>query len=68
MRAEEQTVAKQTSHMKLLRQKPKHPWLSKMHPVKGVVRWCEGIVFLASPGHPTDIGLQLGKTCYPYSR
>ena len=24
--------------------------------------------YLMSPGHPTDIGLQLGKACYPFSR
>ena len=34
----------------------------------GVVRWCEGVVYLKSPGRPTDIGLQLGKACYPCSR
>ena len=34
----------------------------------GVVRWCEGIVCLMSPGRPSDIGLQLGKDCYPCSR
>ena len=34
----------------------------------GVVRWCEGGVYLASPGHPVDIDLQLGKACYPCSR
>ena len=28
----------------------------------------EGVVYLASPGRPTDIGLQLGKACYLYSR
>ena len=33
----------------------------------GVVRWCEGAVYLRSPGRPTDIGLQLGKACYPCS-
>ena len=33
----------------------------------GVVGWCEGAVYLTSPGHPTDIGLQLGKACYPCS-
>ena len=32
-----------------------------------VVGWCEGAVYLRSPGRPTDIGLQLGKACYPYS-
>ena len=31
----------------------------------GVVGWCEGAVYLTSPGRPTDIGLQLGKACYP---
>ena len=33
----------------------------------GVVGWCEGAVYLSSPGRPTDIGLQLGKACYPCS-
>ena len=33
----------------------------------GVVGWCEGAVYLRSPGRPTDIGLQLGKSCYPCS-
>ena len=33
-----------------------------------VVWWCEGVMYLTSPGHPTDIGLQLGKACYPCSR
>ena len=33
----------------------------------GVVGWCEGAVYLTSPGCPTDIGLQLGKACYPCS-
>ena len=28
----------------------------------------EGVVCLTSPGHPTDIALQLGKACYPCSR
>ena len=31
----------------------------------GVVGWCEGAVYLTSLGRPTDIGLQLGKACYP---
>ena len=35
--------------------------------VLGVVGWCEGAVYLTSPGRPTDIGLQLGKACYPCS-
>ena len=33
----------------------------------GVVGWCKGAVYLTSPGRPTDIGLQLGKACYPCS-
>ena len=33
----------------------------------GVVGWCEGAVYLRSPGRPADIGLQLGKACYPCS-
>ena len=33
----------------------------------GVVGWCEGAVYLTSLGRPTDIGLQLDKTCYPCS-
>ena len=28
----------------------------------------ESFVYLTSSGHPTDIGLQLGKACYPCSR
>ena len=27
--------------------------------------WCEGVVYLSTPGCRTDIGLQLGKACYP---
>ena len=27
-----------------------------------------GVVYLISPGRPTDIGKQLGKACYPCSR
>ena len=34
----------------------------------GVVGWCEGVMYLTSLGRPTDIGLQLGKACYPCSR
>ena len=33
-----------------------------------VVGWCKGVVYLTSPGHPTDIGLQLDKARYPCSR
>ena len=36
-------------------------------PMQGVVGWCEGAVYLTSLGRPTDIGLQLGKACYPCS-
>ena len=35
--------------------------------VMGVVGWCKGAVYLTSLGRPTDIGLQLGKACYPCS-
>ena len=34
----------------------------------GVVGWCESVVYLTPPGRSTDIGLQLGKACYPCSR
>ena len=27
----------------------------------GVVGWCEGAVYLTSPGCPADIGLQFGQ-------
>ena len=37
------------------------------HRGRGVVGWCEGAVYLTSLGRPTDIGLQLGKACYPCS-
>ena len=33
-----------------------------------VVGWYEGVMYLMSPGRPADIGLQLGKACYPCSR
>ena len=35
-----------------------------IHIFKGVFGWCEGVMYLVSPGRPTDIGLQLGKACY----
>ena len=44
---------------------------SKFFPFReesGVVGWCEGVMYLTSPGCSTDIGLQLGKACYPCSR
>ena len=28
----------------------------------------QSVVYLTSPGRPTEIGLQLGKACYPCSR
>ena len=31
----------------------------------GVVGWGKDVVYLVSPGQLTDIGLQLGKACYP---
>ena len=34
----------------------------------GVVGSGNGVVYLTSPGRPTEIGLQLGKACYPCSR
>ena len=45
---------------------PVNVWLGKLT-VLGVVGWCEGAVYLTSPGRPADIGLQLGKACYPCS-
>ena len=36
--------------------------------VRGVVGSGNGVVYLTSPGRPTEIGLQLGKACYPCSR
>ena len=33
-----------------------------------VVGCGESVVYLTSLGHPIDIGLQLGKACYPCSR
>ena len=30
--------------------------------------WCEGVMYLRSPGRPTDSGLQLGKAFYSCSR
>ena len=38
-----------------------------IYSLSGVVRWCEGVMYLTSLGRPTDIGLQLGKACYPCS-
>ena len=33
-----------------------------------VVRCDEGVMYLMSPRHPADIGLQFGKASYPRSR
>ena len=35
---------------------------------KRVVRWGKGVLNLLSPGHPTEIVLQLGKACCPCSK
>ena len=35
---------------------------------KGGVGCGEDVVYLLSPGHSNDIGLQLDKACYHYSR
>ena len=40
----------------------------KFHDIIGVVRCGKGVGYLMSPGHPTDIGFQLGKGCYSCSR
>ena len=42
--------------------------LMSINNILGVVGWCEGVVYLASPGRPTDIVLQLDKACYPCGR
>ena len=34
----------------------------------GMVGCGERVVYLTSPGSPADIGLHLGKACYPCSR
>ena len=36
--------------------------------IQGVVGSGEGFVYFTSPGRSADIGLQLGKACYPCSR
>ena len=48
-----------------LKQKRRNKWI--WYVLTGVVGWCEGAVYLTSLGRPTDIGLQLGKACYPCS-
>ena len=34
----------------------------------GVAGWGKGVMYLALLGHPTDIGLQLGKAYFPCNR
>ena len=34
----------------------------------GVVKCGEGVLYLTSPGRPTEIGLELDKACYLFSR
>ena len=34
----------------------------------GVFGCGKGVVYFTSPGRPAEIGLQLGKACYPCSR
>ena len=53
-----------------VRQSVRRPSLPFSFPddnLSGMVGWCEGAVYLTSLGRPTDIGLQLGKACYPCS-
>ena len=53
---------------------PQSFWICRISPnkilvlIEGVVGCGKGVVYLASPGRPTDIGLQLGKACCPCSR
>ena len=35
--------------------------------LSGMEKLGQSAVYLTSPGRPTDIGLQLGKACYPCS-
>ena len=47
---------------------PQHvPW-PRFDMAVGVVGSGNGVLYLTSPGRPTEIGLQLGKACYPCSR
>ena len=34
---------------------------ARLQYTNGVVGWCEGVVYLTSPGRPTDIGLRVGQ-------
>ena len=47
--------------MDYLKFKDKYGKKVRCHNYLGMVGWCEGAVYLTSPGRPTDIGLQLGK-------
>ena len=39
-------------------------WKISNHPT-GVFGWGKDVMYLASQGHPNEIGIQLGKACYP---
>ena len=56
-------------HIYWLRSKKKgqQEYKANLDHCTGVVGWCEGVMYLMSPGRPADIGLQLGKACYPCS-
>ena len=62
-------VHKKCSGLKCLRKDPDYRCTRCRGTARplGVVGWCEGAVYLISPGRPADIGLQLGKACYPCS-
>ena len=50
-------------------QKPEFIFYYFLHILNfGVVGSGNGVVYLTSPGRLTEIGLQLGKACYPCSR
>ena len=51
-------------------QVPSEKWFRGVNSLllEGVVGYGKRVVHLISPGHPADIGLQLGKACYPCSR
>ena len=53
---------------RLLAQVRQYQFVGKLQYKDGVVGWCEGVVYLTSPGRPTEIGLQLDKACYLCSR
>ena len=41
---------------------------NKVEDSTGVFGWGKDVVYLTSPGRPTDIGLTVGQACYPCSR